>query len=439
MDEKKLIDLIKADKKKKKDKYVARKYYSYKPRNKENQTLDVNDDQGNIKTIVLEKSTEIYINYFKFIVNQKRNYLLSKMPTVAKNTIFTPVQLVDLLEDLILNASLDVTAWLHFYVDEDENKLNWILVEDKEIIPFYDKYNKKIIGVIRYFEDEKNKEVICVEEWHKTGVIRSKIKKDKIVEEQIRESHYEQEITYDGEVEKILEVNFPFIPFVPLNNNKEKVSDLEPVYDLVVFYNSISSGFIDNIYKFQEAITKLKGFSGDKETLRETMKNLKIYKAAGIPEDGDIETMIVEIPVEARTVILELLKKALFSISGAYDPDQIGDGNITNVVINNRYYGLDSKADGLEKQLKMFYEKFIECIEKYTSLSLENEIEFNRNKLINEKDLIDSCLKSMGVISAKTIRSKHPWVTDEKYEEKQLKLEKEEAIKDMQNNHKLDV
>jgi len=137
-----LVKIIKEDIINKKNKYAARKYFDYNPNNRENGDIDIVGNDNKIHTIYNKNKGEFYTNYFELIVNQKIDYLLAKEPTINKNDLFSITDLTDMLEDLLLNASLDTVSWLHFYVED--NILKSFIVDDREIIPFYDKYKKKI-------------------------------------------------------------------------------------------------------------------------------------------------------------------------------------------------------------------------------------------------------------------------------------------------------
>ena len=57
------------------------------------------------------------------------------------------------------------------------------------------------------------------------------------------------------------------------------------------------------------------------------------------------------------------------------------------------------------------------------------DITFNRNILVNETELIDNCMKSVGFLPTKLILQKHPWVDDV---EEAMKLLEEEEQKKME-------
>lgn len=423
-----IMKLIKADREKKQDKYIARRYYKgEKPQDKQ-KYVDVVNSSGDIVTMKTDTGCRLYTNYFKLLVNQKINYLLAKEPTIKENEYLSTVKITDMLEDLMLSASLDSIAWLHFFVND--GRLDWVIVSDNEIIPIYDKFNKNIIEIIRYYKI--NDKVIQVEQWTLQDLKISQIEENKVINS-YDSNHYSEIKIYKGAVESESGRNFPFIPFIPLFNNQNKESDLEGIQGLLDMYTSISSGFIDNVYTFQEAIVKLKGFTGSTDALEETLENMRRYKIAGVPHDGDMEYLAVEIPVEARRVLLDLLKDNIFKIGQGLDPDKIGDGNLTNVVIKSRYSQLDMKANGAEKQLKLFFDKFCEDISNFYNTQTDKTITFNRSMLFNESEQIESCVKSIqlinsGVLSKETVITNNPWVKDLKKEMEKIKKEKTEAM-----------
>ena len=417
-----LLKALKVDMGKKQGKYVARAYFAYQPK-KGDSSVDTYSN-GQIHTVNTNDNCYLYTNYFKMLVQQKINYLLAKQPELKINIdMVTTATITDMLEDVLLAASLDTTAWLHLYVEN--GVLDWILVNDKEIIPIFDKYKKNIIGIIRYYMESED--TYRVETWSLKGV-----KVDYIVKEKLDSTrtmaHYDEETFYNGETESIEGKNLPFIPFIPLYNNKQKKSDLDGIQELIDMYTSINSGFVDNINLFQEAVVKLKGFTGDTEELETIRKNMQKFKMVGIPSGGadgaDMEYMSVEIPVEARKTMLDLLKENIFKIGQGLDPDRLaGESNITNVVIKSRYASLDMKVNGTEKQLRLFYEKFVDNLNMFYSSGLEKDITFNRSMIFNEVEAIDNCIKSMNLVSYETVLENHPWVSSVEGELKRIKEE----------------
>lgn len=421
-----IIKLIKNDISEKTNKYIARKYYNYK-QNKDNDEFSFVDISGRTQTI--SEKSKLYTNYFRMIVNQKIDYLFAKEPSLKKNQIYSSVKIVSLLEDLLLNASQDTVGWMQFYIED--NDLDWLIIPDKEIIPFYDRYNKKLEEVIKYFLIEKD--VFYVEHWTLSGLNTYKIHKDKITDFK-QQQHFKTKVYYnENDIEKEVLSNFKSIPFIPLYNNKSKESDLVGIKELLDMYNSINSGLIENINIFQEFIVKLKGFAGDNETLQSTLDNMVRFKAMSLPDNSDADYMKVDIPTEARKLMLDVLKENIFLTSQSMDPTKIGDGNLTNIVIQSRYAALDMKANRTEKQVKIFYEKFVKFIKDFYKKDFDDEINCNRSMLFNITEAIKNCNDSKDVVSNETILDNHPFVKNTKEELKRIEKEK------MNNNNNKNI
>jgi SPP1 family phage portal protein len=237
---------------------------------------------------------------------------------------------------------------------------------------------------------------------------------------------------FKDEEKEVNPKNFGFIPFIPLFNNKNKESDVESIDILLKVYNEISTGFINNVRSFQEMLMKLKGYGGEK--LDTIMEKLKKYKVIPTAENGDIEYIKVDIPVEARSVLLNICKENIFILGRGVDPSlDFGGSNITNVLIKSKYANLDMKNSDMEKQIRLFYKQLINCLNTYYRLNLSDEITFNRTQIFNESEAIDDCLKSMGLVSNETILKRHPFVEDVKNELKLLAKEKQENIDEFNN------
>ena len=107
------------------------------------------------------------------------------------------------------------------------------------------------------------------------------------------------------------------IPFVPFYNNRSHSGDLSMVKDLIDQYDLVVSGFANDLADIQEVIFVLRNYGG--EDLNTFLSELKRYKAIKVEGDslsaGGVETMSIEIPIEARVKFLEILKRQIF-ISG---------------------------------------------------------------------------------------------------------------------------
>lgn len=154
--------------------------------------------------------------------------------------------------------------------------------------------------------------------------------------------------------------NFGFIPFFRLDNNRKQISGLKPIKDLIDDYDFISCGLSNNLADFDHPIHVVKGFMGD--NLEELAQNLKTKKMIGVDGTGGLEVHTVDIPYQARLTKMEQDEKNIYRFGMGFNSAQLGDGNITNVVIKSRYALLDLKCNKLEIQLKQFLKKIIKVV-----------------------------------------------------------------------------
>lgn len=154
--------------------------------------------------------------------------------------------------------------------------------------------------------------------------------------------------------------SFGFIPFFRLDNNKKQTSALHAVKDLIDDYDLMACGLSNNIQDTNESLYVVRGFQGN--NLDELMLNLRTKKHIGVDDDGGVDIKTVEIPVEARKTKLELDEKNIYRFGMGFNSAQIGDGNITNIVIKSRYALLDLKCNKIEIRLKQFMRKILRII-----------------------------------------------------------------------------
>lgn len=207
------------------------------------------------------------------------------------------------------------------------------------------------------------------------------------------------EITYDG---------FGFIPFFRLDNNKKQVSGLKPIKALIDDYDRMQCGLSNNLVDFDSPIYVINGFDGD--NVDELIQNVKVKKHVGIPEaGGGLQVQTVDIPYQARKLKADEDEKNIYKFGFGFNATQVGDGNITNVVIRSRYTLLDLKANKMEKRLKQLLKKIIKVVleeindKNNTDYQMKDiEFKFTRSIMTNEteniqNDLIKANIKQVEV------------------------------------------
>ena len=243
--------------------------------------------------------------------------------------------------------------------------------------------------------------------------------------------------------------NFGFIPFFRLDNNRKQVSGLKPIKDIIDDYDIMSCGLSNNLVDFDHPIHVVKGFQGD--DLSELAQNLKTKKMIGTDPDGGVEVHTVEIPYEARQAKMSEDEKNIYRFGMGFNSAQIGDGNITNIVIKSRYALLDLKCNKLEIRLKRFLKQILKVVIDEINRVDESAytikdvwFDFQREIMTNASDnaqieltdaqkkqvVVGTFLNLVGTLDDETIIQKICEILDIDYEEikdKLPKLEKDDT------------
>ncbi len=165
--------------------------------------------------------------------------------------------------------------------------------------------------------------------------------------------------TKDGD-DSVYYDNFGFIPFFRLDNNRKQWSGLKPIKSLIDDYDLMSCGLSNNLADFDHPLHVVKGFQGD--NLDELQVNLKTKKMIGVDDTGGVEVHTVDIPYQARQAKMAEDEKNIYRFGMGFNSAQLGDGNVTNVVIKSRYALLDLKCNKLEIRMKQFLKKIVKVV-----------------------------------------------------------------------------
>ena len=151
-----------------------------------------------------------------------------------------------------------------------------------------------------------------------------------------------------------------FVPFWRLDNCKKQFSGLKPIKGLIDDYDMMECGLSNNLQDFDKPIHLVRGFQGD--NLDELQQNIRTKKILGVDDGGGLDILTVDVPYQARVTKAEEDEKNIYRFGMAFNSANVGDGNITNVVIRSRYTLLDLKAKKLIKRLKRCLKEIIKVV-----------------------------------------------------------------------------
>lgn len=316
-------------------------------------------------------------------------------------------------KNLCIEASNVGCSWLHYWINnssEMKKEFKYELVNTEEIIPIYDNgLERTLEAVIRYYavsEDVEgqidNQKFYYIEYWTKDTMERWKFK-DSYTGDEVVEEH------------ENIEHPFESVPFIEFANNSLKRSDLSKYKALIDLYDKVKSGFANDLEDIQQIIYILENYGG--ENLGEFLGDLKRYKAVKTENDGSgggggVKTLQIEIPVEARKVILEMLKKQIYESGQGLQQDIESFGNASGTALKFFYRKLELKSGLLETEFKSSYNKLVKAILKFLSIDENKNISqtWTRNMISNDLETAQIAQISKGVIPDELIWRNHPWV-----------------------------
>ncbi|HFE9854731.1 TPA: phage portal protein [Clostridium perfringens] len=418
------------------------------------------DSNGMLKEDKYRSNIQIPHQFHTELVDQKVQYLLSNPIEVItedqelqeKLKEYINEDFQEVLQNAIEGAANKGLEYVYAYIDSS-NKISFQVADSLNVIPVYDELNNYALKcIVRYYDtkiQDKDKQVTITkaEVWTDKDVtyyVKDGDSKDFKLDDSIKPNP-RPHITLEDEKAFYDGGGLGYIPFFKLQNNKYEKTDLEPIKALIDDYDLMACSLSNNLQDFQEAIYVVRGYPGD--NLDELTTNLKTKKTIGVDETGGLDVKTIDIPHEARKVKLDLDKESIYKFGMGFDSSQIGDGNITNVVIKSRYALLDLKCNKAEIRLRKLIRQLLKVIvedinKRFNKAYSFMDIDINivRETMVNENDvannekieaekqgqLIDNILVAATRLDDDTVLKCLCNILELDYEEVKEKLEKQE-------------
>ncbi|KEI16418.1 hypothetical protein Z959_09740, partial [Clostridium novyi B str. ATCC 27606] len=105
----------------------------------------------------------------------------------------------------------------------------------------------------------------------------------------------------------------------------------------------------------------------------------------------------IDIPIAARESKIRLDKESIYKFGMGFDSSQVGDGNVTNVVIKSRYALLDLKCNKAEIRLRKLIRQLLKAIvddinRRFNTAYnyMDIDISIIRETMVNENDIANN-------------------------------------------------
>ncbi|MBP3037974.1 phage portal protein [Bacillaceae bacterium Marseille-Q3522] len=383
-------------------------------------------------------------NWHQLLLNQKAAYAMTVPPAFDVDETELNKKIVNILgdlypkvaKDLCVNAGNAGIAWLHVWIDEN-NLFQYGVVETEQCIPIYAKtLDKKLVGMLRIYEDMngQGEKMIVYEYWNDRECVATRRKKNSplddleyypmfsLVDEGTGEQEGTETFTHD----------WGAVPFIPFRNNGIESSDLNNVKSLIDVYDKVYSGFVNDLDDIQEIVFVVTNYGGTDKT--SFLQDLSRYKMVEVTNDGEgdksgVDTLAIEIPVEARDKVLEITKKQIFISGQGVDPDKDKLGNSSGVALKFLYSLLELKTGLMETEFRLGFAELVRFILRYLRKDDLVQIKqtWTRSSISNDLEQAQIVSTVAPFTSKENIAKSNPIVEDWQDE---IRLQKQEQQED---------
>ena len=404
---------------------------------------------GQLVTIDNVANNKLVDNQYRKLVDQKTNYVLGKPITIATESDEYLAELIKIfnkrahrkLRVLAQYAVDGGISWLYPYYD-DNLEFKLMVFPSYEMCPIWkDKEHTELHSALRYYgetvlRDHGRHETINRVEWYtEDGIYHFIYRGGSLIPDETPRSDY---FTQDGKG-----YNWERLPIIPFKYNHKEIPLIRNVKCLQDALNQVLSDFQNNMEEDpRTSILVLKNYDGT--NISEFRQNLATYGVIKVTTvdgvQGGVEALKVEVDAANYQAILMQLKRAIVENGRGFDAkEERMDGDPNQMNIESMYTDIDLDVNGMEtefqagfEELRWFIDQYLEMTKKTVNKDDEVEFVFNRDIFINEDAKIDNVIKSVGVLSEKTLLSRHPWVTNVENEMKSLEEDKQKELKEME-------
>lgn len=416
------------------------------------------NEKGEPEPVKNLPDNRIVDNQYQKAVDQKKNYLLSKPLTITSGNDTYTAALKAILDKKFQRSLKRVAGdsinggigYLYPYYN-DQGQLLFKRFHNFEIIPFWaDEEHTELdcfgrLYQLDGYEGETEKTYEFFELYSRDGVDRYQLDGGKLTLDVLNPSgaHY-LVVQHDPDGQHVeMPYNWERVPLIAFKRNSHEIPLIKCCKSLQDGINHMVSNFENNMCEdARNTILILVNYDGT--NLGEFRRNLSQYGAVKVRSDGtgsggDVRTLTVEVNPENYKAILEIFKTALIENCKTYDAkDARLTGDANQMHIQTIYQDIELDAQDMETEYQAAFEDLLWFVDQHLSNigqgdfeQEEVEITFNRNILVNETEMIDNCMKSVGLLPTKLILQKHPWVEDVDQTMQELEEEQQEKMAQM--------
>ena len=353
-------------------------------------------------------------HFFRRFVTQQVQYVLSNGVTFQNEdtkgklgkTFDTRLQFA------AKKAMIDKVSFLFWNLDHVEVFCFADTPTDPGFVPLYDADTGELRAGVRYWHiDEHTTRATLYEEDGYTEYVKKKGGISIVAE---KRSYIKTVISTKADgVSGERNENYSAFPIVPLYANDLHESELEGHRESIDCYDYIKSGMANDIDDTSGFYWVLKNAGGmddvDLAKFRERMHTVKV--ATMDDDNASAEAHTLDVPVEAREKMLELLKADLYADFQIVNVEALSATAKTATEIRAAYQPMDDKCGDFEYFL-------IDAIQNILALAgIDDEPSFKWNRIANQTEETNMVMTASPVLGDEWTLKKLPFLTPEEVEE----------------------
>lgn len=283
-------------------------------------------------------------------------------------------------------------------------------------VPLLDESTGELMAGIRYwYRDNGRKPILNATLYELDGVSEWAASENDPLQMAGEKRGYLRTVTRNAfEVLSTADENYTKLPIVVLYGNDTHESELVGLRESIDCYDFVKSGFANQIDASGVYwILKNTGAMDDPD-LAKFVQRMKSVRAAMVDtSDGTAaEAHTLDVPVEARKTMLEILRRDIYEDAQMLDVDQLAAAQKTATEINAAYQPQDNKCADFEYFLIEFVQKIAELA------GIPNaEPAFTWNKVVNQQEETNMVLAAASYLDDEAILRHLPWLLPEEVPE----------------------
>ena len=354
-------------------------------------------------------------HFFRRFVTQQVQYVLANGVTFqGKDTKEKLGRKFDTqLQRAAKKAMVDHVSFLFWNLDHVEVFSFADTPTDPGFAPLYDADTGALRAGVRYWmPDDKTIRATLYEESGYTEYVK---KEDSISVVAEKRSYKKTVISTKADgVSGEREENYSAFPIVPLYANDLHESELEGHRESIDCYDYIKSGLANDIDDTSGFYWVLKNSGGmDDVDIAKFIERMRTVRGAALDDEASAaEPHTLEIPTEARTKMLDILKSDLYHDFQIINIEELSATAKTATEIRAAYQPMDDKCGDFEYFL-------IDAIQNILALAgIEDEPSFKWNRIANQTEETNMVMSASAILGDELTLKKLPFLTPEEVEDR---------------------